>query len=191
MLISSSLFAVMRALIFDWETTGLTLHPDAKPHLQPRAIEFGGLVVERGEVVEEHSWLINPETDLEPIITQITGLTDDDLRDQPTFAECLPKLSRVFGSCDLMIAHNLPFDEAITRYEARRVGYEGFPFPVRGLCTVQAYQEAWGRRPKLVQLYEHVLGRPLAQSHRALDDCRALAEIVLWERLIDDFLEVA
>lgn len=177
----------MRALIFDWETTGLTLHPAAKLHLQPRAIEFGGVVVEGGEIVERHSRLINPGIPLEPIITKITGLTDDDLKGQPPFAECLPRLRGVFGSCDLMVAHNLPFDRSVLTHELRRCGCEDFPWPRHALCTVQTYRPFWGRRPKLLELYERVTERPLAQTHRALDDCEALAEIVLKEGLCELF----
>jgi DNA polymerase III epsilon subunit-like protein len=81
------------------------------------------------------------------------------------------------------VAHNLPFDRAIMRGELARHGVTDFPWPEREVCTVGLYKEAWGRNPKLLELYEDVLGRPLAQTHRALDDVKALVEIIQSEEL--------
>jgi hypothetical protein len=36
-----------------------------------------------------------------------------------------------------------------------------------------------GKRPRLVELYERIIGRPLMQTHRALDDAMAVYEILL------------
>ncbi len=170
------------ALVFDFETTGLTLHPRADLSVQPRAIEFGGVLLADGVAIEEVSLLFNPQQPISPEITKITGLTDEALRDQPTFERSLPVLRALFERAEVMIAHNLPFDRAVLTYELSRAGAKDFPWP-RPLCTAQLYQDAWGRRPRLIELYKEVLGRPLSQTHRALDDCKALAEIVCRERL--------
>jgi len=178
------------ALIFDWETTGLPLHPDAPLRKQPRVIEFGGVLVDsaRKAIVSEHSWLVNPGVPLEPIITKITGLTDADLADAPPFAELLPRVRDLFGRASVMVAHNLPFDHFLLQLELQRLNAEAdFPWPAGALCTVQTYRPEWGKRPTLKELYAHVTGQPLAQTHRALDDCKALAEIVLKENLLDLF----
>ena len=82
-----------------------------------------------------------------------------------------------------MVAHNLPFDKAIIRGELARCGIEDFPWPERELCTVGLHRDAWGRNPRLVELYESVMGKPLAQTHRALDDANALVEIIQKEEL--------
>ncbi len=178
-----------RALVFDFETTGLTLHPQAKLSLQPRAIEFGGVIIERdGTVVRELSYIVDPEQEIEPIITKITGLTNADLKGKPLFAAILPALREAFGMVDLMIAHNLPFDRDILELELRRLDVNDFPWPRYGLCTVQCHQEAWGHRPKLVQLYEEVIGEKFEQKHRAKDDCDKLARIVVKEGLMEMFV---
>lgn len=172
-------------LVFDNETTGLTLHPQADVRKQPKMIEFGGLLLSRtdGSIIEEFSILIDPREPLEAIITKITGLTDADLAGAPTFAEALPQLRRIFESCDAVIAHNLPFDKAIVLGELARNSITEFPWPGRELCTVGLYKEQWGRNPKMLELYEVVMGKPLGQTHRALDDALALAEIVRKEEL--------
>lgn len=171
-------------LVYDTETTGLTLHPDAPATKQPRMIEFGGVLLDRqGRIVEEASILINPGEPITPEITKITGITDADVTDAPSFVQALPQLRRIFAEATTVMAHNLPFDKAIVRGELARANVLDFPWPQRELCTVGLYKDQWGRNPRLLELYEAVLGRPLAQTHRALDDVRALVEIIHAEEL--------
>jgi DNA polymerase-3 subunit epsilon len=175
----------MSALIFDTDTTGLTLHPSAPVEKQPRVIEFGGVLLslENGEIEEEFSLLINPGAPLPEEIVKITGITDSDLRDAPTFEATLPQLRRIFGSARTVVAHNLPFDRAIIHGELRRANITDFPWPAREMCTMGMYRAEWGRDPRLVELYEAVMGHPLAQTHRALDDVKAMVEVIQKEAL--------
>ena len=168
-------------LIFDNETTGLVLHPAAKDCNQPRIIEWGGLLVnEKGEELGELDLLINPGIPLSPQIVKITGITDDDLRDAPLFAECITQIHKMFAAAEVLIAHNLPFDHRMMELDLARSGAsEGWPWPRLNICTVQEHAEEFGHRPKLTELYEHYTGHPLAQSHRALDDVRALKTVCM------------
>lgn len=177
--------------VFDTETTGLTLHPDADPTKQPRCIEFGGVILsgETGEVKAERNWLIDPGEDITEEITKITGITTDQVRGQPSFQQRLPDIIEFFLMAGAVMAHNLPFDKAIIHGEFFRI-FPGAPrdqspiwWPKRGLCTVGVYKESWGRNPRLIELYPAVLGKPLEQTHRALDDVKALVEIIQAERL--------
>lgn len=171
-------------LVFDTETTGLTLHPNAPLAKQPKIIEFGGIVLANGEVVEEISFLIDPQESLTEEIVKITGITNDDLHGQPSFAERVEELKSLFNRCGGCAAHNLPFDKTMMMNDLRRCGQEkNFPWPEREMCTVGIYKEQWGRNPKLLELYADVMGKPLAQTHRALGDVRALVEIIQEEEL--------
>jgi DNA polymerase-3 subunit epsilon len=168
-------------LIYDTETSGLVLHPAAKDELQPRIIEWGGLLVnEKGEELAELDILINPGIQIPDQITRITGITNADLEHQPRFAEVAPQLRALFERSEVLIAHNLPFDFNMMCLDLRRAGLlEGWPWPRLKVCTVQEHAEEWGHRPKLTELYEHYTGRKLEQSHRALDDVRALKEVCM------------
>lgn len=172
-------------ILIDWETTGLTLHPDAPVHKQPKAIEFGGIALDpaTGAVVRELSQLINPGEPVSAEITKITGITNEQLVGQPTFAEFLPQLREFFLGGTCTVAHNLPFDKSILMHELKRLGVTDFPWPERELCTVGVYKDSWGRNPRLIELYPAVMGKPLEQTHRALDDVRALVEIFQKEQL--------
>lgn len=176
-----------RVAVFDTETTGIPKHPHAKIGIQPRIIEFGGVLVDRqGVVVQELELLFDPAQPLESIITKITGLTDADLRGQPMFEAQLPFLREFFAAADVVIAHNLPFDMTIIDLEIERLGAEAFSWPKIQICTVQENAERWGRRPKLTELYLEVAGEKLAQTHRALDDVAALVEVCRLTGVLDE-----
>ena len=177
----------MLALIFDTETTGIPKHPKARDEVQPRVIEFAGLLIdEQGGEVDRLEFLCNPGQPLEEIITKITGLTDDDLADQPPFADFMGRLAALFERADALVAHNLPFDRTLIELELARLGNPEFPWPRINVCTVQENAERWGRRPKLTELYQEVVGEPLAQTHRAMDDVEALARVVVETGVLHD-----
>lgn len=174
-------------IVLDFETTGLTLHPDAPVHKQPKMIEAGFVVLDpaTGAVVRELSQLVHPRESITDEITKITGITNEQLIAQPNFEEFLPQLREFFVGTTVAVAHNLAFDKSILMYELLRLGVTDFPWPAREFCTVGAYREQWGRNPRLIELYPAVTGKPFEQKHRALDDCKHLVEIVqadkLWE----------
>lgn len=174
----------MISLVFDTETTGLTMPSVIETHKQPHIIEFGLMRVEDGKIISEHSWTLNPECQIEEIITKITGLTNDDLKDKPLFRQVLGEIEEAFAGADMLVAHNAPFDVALLEYELQRCARTGFPWPPVIMCTVQEFSHLFGHRPKLTDLYEKIMGKPLAQTHRALDDVRALAEILIKEGVI-------
>lgn len=170
----------MNILAFDWETTGLPLHDSAPLEKQPRVIEFGAVLIDpSGKPLDEWSMLINPGIPLEPVITKITGLTDADLKDAPAFEDVLPELRRAFRLSQRAVAHNLSFDKRMLYFELARLKVDDFPWPEHQLCTVEATSAEWGRRAKLKEVYLQYIGKPLAQKHRALDDAKALAEVIV------------
>lgn len=177
-----------RVIVFDTETTGLPLHPRAPLAKQPHIIEFGAAVISAvdGSLLEEYQMMINPGMPIPAEITRITGITDSDVAGAPTFEQALPAIRAAFEGVDMAVAHNLAFDRSMLQYALARMAFSlqgDFPWPTRELCTVEAYEADWGRRPRMKELYAAVLGRPLAQTHRALDDVNALLEIVRHEKL--------
>ena len=169
----------MRAIIFDTETTGL-LKPKRVPlERQPKIIEVGVLLVDGEEVLDEFSQLINPGETLPKIITKITGITDDDLFDEPPFDDVVTAIESMFEEAEALICHNANFDKGMLKNELKRIEANDFPWPEKTICTVQEFMHVKGRRLKLTELYEHFTGKPLAQTHRALDDCKAVHEALI------------
>lgn len=172
--------------IFDTETTGLTRHPEASIDDQPRVIEFGGILTDGKQVLEEFEFKCNPGVPLEAIITKITGLTDADLRDKPPFMAYADEIRSYFLKGRGRIAHNLSFDRDLLYYECVRsgkrlldIGYytddPGGSLTVE-ICTVEQAFFEYGRNMKLQELIEIIKGE-YVQKHRALDDVLQLFDV--------------
>lgn len=175
----------MISIVLDTETTGLPLPSSAPLEKQPKIIELALSKLQDGVILEKMSWLINPEQPITAEITKITGLKDEDLVGQPNFEATLPWIVSAFEGVDVLIAHNLPFDRGMLQFDLRRCNkLEDFPWPLQEFCTVQEFRHLFGYRPKLTQLYEKIVGRPLAQTHRAMDDVDALVEILLETKMV-------
>lgn len=167
----------MISLIFDTETTGLVLHPKSKDEVQPRIIEWAGILVdENGEKFDDMVYLINPDCEISEEITNITGITNEMLIGRPKYNEVVDSIYKFCARADRVIAHNLPFDLSMMELEATRLGLK-MPTFSNYLCTVQEHEPIYGFRPPLTKLYEDYTGKPLAQTHRALDDVEALATV--------------
>lgn len=168
----------MMFAIFDFETTGLPLHRRANLTKQPKAIEFGGILTDGVKIIDEINILINPNVPLESVITRITGITDEMLEGQPTFASCVPEISHFFGRADAVISHNLSFDKFIAECEMKRLGEHigAISWPFLEICSVEETRHLYGFNLKLERLYELYVGE-LVQTHRASDDCKMLFEV--------------
>jgi DNA polymerase III epsilon subunit-like protein len=166
-------------VVFDTETTGLPLHPDAPLEKQPKIIELGAALLDQtGAVVDTFQQLLHPGEDITEEITKITGITNEQLKDQPKFVDVLPQLREFFGRSFAVFAHNLPFDKKLLMFDLKRAACEDFPWPATEYCTIGLHRSIWGRNMKMTELYEHAMKKPLPQTHRALDDVMALVEIV-------------
>ena len=165
-------------ILLDFETTGLTLPSSSDLELQPKIIEIGAIkVTESMNVVAELSELIDPKQEISAEITKITGIKPEQLKGKRHIEEIIPELAEFFLGASTLIAHNLAFDRDVLYFELLRCGWERrFPFPPNQICTVDSTMHIKGRRMKLTELYEHTQGKPLAQTHRALDDVKALFE---------------
>lgn len=175
-------------IVLDTETTGLLLPNVIDADKQPRIIDLAMVQLDpfTGEEVNRMETLINPGIPLPDEITKITGYTDADLADQPTFAEVLPWLVDFVLGETSMVAHNMPFDKGMLHWELVRLDkLTMFPWPPTQLCTAAHSTEKYGKRLRLIQLYERVLGRKLNQKHTAMADVEALVEVVRAERLYE------
>ena len=165
-------------IFLDFETTGLNSPSAANLALQPRIIEIGAVKVdEHFNEVAVFTELINPEVPLTSEITRITGIQQHDLDGKRTFRVVVTEVAEFFVGERTLVGHNLEFDLSVLHHELRRTGWERrFPFPPEQICTVDGSLHIKGHRLKLTELYALTTQRTLQQTHRALDDVRALVE---------------
>lgn len=171
--------------VFDTETTGLPLHRDASLRKQPRIIEFAGLITDGKDILSTCEFICNPGIAIEPIITQITGLTNEDLKDKQPFSSFVPQVREYFAGAVGRIAHNLSFDKGMLEFDLRRLDMtldsiswhaDGRGEKALEICTVEETFHEYGRRQRLQDLYQRFFG-PYVQKHRAMDDVVLLHKI--------------
>jgi DNA polymerase III epsilon subunit-like protein len=164
--------------VYDTETTGLPFHMDAPLNSQPRIIEFGGIITDGKVILQELEFICNPGIAIEKVITDITGLTNADLADKPPFSDFVSDLDAFFSKADASIAHNAAFDRSMLQFDLSRIGsdFGDISFPDLPICTVEQHFHQFGKRMRLIDLYEMFCG-PYVQKHRALDDVKLLHEL--------------
>ena len=165
----------MKTLVFDTETTGFLKNKMVPLTDQPKIIEYFGVSLDKDfvEVSTRHE-LFNPQEKLPLKIVQITGITDDDLKNSEPFTlERAQALKEHIESHDEIVAHNLSFDMGMFNVEMQRHNLE-INWPAK-ICTVESTNHIKGFRLSLAKLYEELFDDAFDGAHRAEADVRALA----------------
>ena len=162
-------------VVFDVETTGLDLVKD-------RIIQISYIKVYPDGREERGNELINPEKPLDPFITQLTGFTDEDLKDKPTFKQLAKKLEEIFKGSDIAGFNSNFFDVPLLAEEFLRAGID-FDFSKCRLidaCTIFKKME----RRNLASAYKFYCGRKMEEdfeAHRADQDTEATYRVLMGE----------
>jgi len=98
-----------------------------------RITEICVLVHDGLSVVEKFTSLVNPECTIAPIYTNITGITNEMVKDAPKFHQIAKHIHRLTED-KIFVAHNVGFDYNFVRGEYASMG---FNFEREKLCTVQ------------------------------------------------------
>ncbi len=163
-------------VVFDLETTGAKTPPC-------RITEIGAYRIKNGKIVEEFQTLVNPETAIPPFITQLTGISNEMVRDAPAFRAVAHDFLDFIGDACL-VAHNASFDLRFLNYEISRM-YAARRVANAHLCTVQLSRKLLphveNHRLKTLAEYFSVA---LVNHHRAAADAHATARIFV--RFLDE-----
>ena len=157
-----------RYIAFDVETPN---------YANDRMSAIGIAVVEDGAITEEFYSLVNPEVHFDRFNIELTGITPEQVSDQPTFPELWERLEPLMDS-GLLVAHNAPFDLSVLAKCLRDYGIL-WRAKVPYACTCQM-----GRR-LLPMLPNHRLNTICdwmgieLDHHHAGSDSRACGEILL------------
>lgn len=142
---------------------------------QDSACAVGLVVVDGGKIRDRVYRLIRPPTK-EFAFTHIHGLTWQDVRAAPSFAELWPELERHIGKIEFLAAHNAPFDSRVLSSCCRTYGLPAIRRPF--VCTVKVAREVWSIYPTKLPDVCARLRIPL-QHHHADSDAEACARIVM------------
>ncbi|MDR1540724.1 MAG: PolC-type DNA polymerase III [Clostridiales bacterium] len=156
-------------VVFDLETTGLHKETD-------RIIEIGAVKVKNGAIIDAFNEFAHVDEPLPKAITDLTGITDDMLKDAQPIEEVLPRFLEFSKGCSLA-AHNAQFDIGFAAKAAKDLG-RSIESAVLDTLELSRFLYPDLSKHKLNIVAEH-LGISLENHHRAVDDASAAAEIFL------------
>ena len=162
-------------VIFDLETTGLDLVKD-------RIIQISYIKVYPDGREERGNELVNPEKPIEPIITQLTGISNEDVKDKPTFKQLGAVLADKFTGCDFAGFNSNHFDIPLLAEEFLRAGID-FDFSKCKMIDAQTIFHKM-ERLNLAAAYKFYCGRKMEEdfeAHRADQDTEATYRVLMGE----------
>lgn len=156
-------------IFFDLETTGTNVTHD-------RIVEFSYIKVYPDGTEESKSRRLNPEMPIPAESTAVHHITDEDVKDAPTFKQVAKSLSDIFADCDIAGFNSNKFDVPLLIEEFNRAG---MPFTIEGrrFVDVQNIFHKMEQRT-LVAAYRFYCGKELEGAHSALADTRATLEVL-------------
>ena len=153
---------------FDLETTGLDVKTD-------RIVEIAIIRYSPDGSTLEKVYRFNPGIPIPPEVTEIHGITNEDVADAPTFASRAVELVGILGNSDLAGFNLRKFDLPLLIEEFKR---PGIPFAVAGRRIIDAQMIYHKEEPRnLAGAYRFYTGDTLENAHSALADTRATAAV--------------
>lgn len=162
-------------IVFDLETTGLDF-------IRDRIIQISYIKVSPDGTEERENLFVNPEKPIPHEVVELTGITNDDVKDAPTFKALAPQLSEKFKGCDFAGYNSNHFDIPMLAEEFLRAGID-FDFSKVRLIDAQAIFHKMERR-NLAAAYKFYCGRKMEEdftAHRADEDTEATYRVLMGE----------
>ncbi len=167
--------AELPIVAIDTETTGRDPTSD-------RVVEVACVRFERGEITLRKSWLVNPGRPIPQEAFEVHGISDDHVKDAPSFGEILPELLEALAGA-IPLAYNAEFDRKQLMSELGRVAAPTAPPPAFQKSVEWIDPLVWARELQKLEKSRALaevaarLGIELVQAHRATDDAEAALNV--------------
>ena len=169
-------------VFFDLEATGTDTE-------KARIIEIGAYRLESFDVTADTpvlSQLVNPGEPIPAEVTEITGITDEQVSDKPYFGAIASKVVAFFENANVCAYNGGRYDVPLLNTEFKRLA---LPSPIADAKIIDPYRIFKSRVPhKLETAYTYYTGKEIEQDHRAINDIQMMLD-VLKEQLIKYDLE--
>ena len=166
----------MRQITLDTETTGLE-YENGHRIIEIACVE----VIGRRLTQRNLHFYLNPEREIDAAATQVHGMTLEDLRDKPRFADVADEFLAFSDGAEIII-HNAAFDIGFIDAELARLGKGSFRDCCGGIIDslALAKEQFPGKRNNLDALCERLMvPNAHRKVHGALLDAELLAEVYL------------
>ena len=164
----------MREIVLDTETTGMD------PAQGDRLVEIGCVELINGLPTGKHYHVyINPERDIPAEATAVHGITNEFVKDKPTFGEVVGEFFDFIGN-DMLVIHNASFDVKFLNAEFKMFGFPSLDRR-RVLDTLQMAREKFPGSPASLDALCRRFGIDNSSRtfHGALLDSQLLGEVYL------------
>jgi DNA polymerase-3 subunit epsilon len=157
-------------VFFDLETTDINITRD-------RIVEISFLKVTPDGQEVSKTRRVNPQMPIPEQATSVHGITDDDVKDCPTFPEIAKSLAEQIDGCDLAGFNSNRFDIPLLAEEFLRAGVD-IDLSKQKFIDIQTIFHKMEPR-NLVAAYKYYCGKELADAHQAESDTRATYEVLM------------
>lgn len=155
---------------FDLETTGIDISKD-------RIVEISILKVNPNQSIESKTQRFNPTIPIPPEVSKIHGISDEDVKDAPTFTEEAKNIAKYIEGCDLAGYNSNKFDIPMLAEEFLRANQD-FSVKNRKFIDVQVIFHKKEQRT-LSAAYKFYCNKDLENAHTAAADTQATYEVLL------------
>ena len=156
-------------VVFDFETTGLSASDCF-------IVEIGAVKVHNGKITEMFETFVNPEKHIDDDATAVHGITDEMVKDAPTYPKALQDFYKFTRNATL-VAYNISFDYSFLDLYGKKAGFN-FDNPQIDALKLASKNVHGVKNYKLKTVAEK-LGVVLDNAHRAVYDTIATAEVFI------------
>lgn len=157
-------------VVFDVETTGLSAAYDT-------IIELAAIKIRNGEVIDKFESFANPHHPLSTTTIELTGITDDMVRNAPEVTDMIKEFHAFIGDT-IVVAHNASFDIGFLYEAYKKAGVDEFHHPVIDTLELARFLHPELKNHRLNTLCKK-FGIELTQHHRAIYDTEATGYLLL------------
>ena len=184
----------MSIIIFDTETSGLPKQGDFS---EIKMLELGYLRLdEELNILDENRYLIDVDIEVPEIITELTGITKEELtKNGKKIDKVLENFLVDIKESDILIAHNNRFDLGVLRQEYTNINSEylfsKYIYKKINLDSIQIFKNYIKKSEienfKLQTVYNYYNEENFKQTHRALDDCHMIRNCLVKIKETEDY----
>ncbi len=185
----------MKIFVFDTETTGF-VEREGPLEVQPYIVQFSGILLEMWSdkkltEIDRIDAYVKPPISIPFGASQVHGIYDKDVAEKSTIADQMDTFLAFLNRADIVIGHNIEYDESVINYELQRLGRKGDYHPQKTLCTMKSTVDFCAipgrgigfKFPKLNEIYKKLFWDYFEWAHSAIYDVEATVKVL--QRLLD------